>query len=261
VSELFFDAVMVFRVKDDNDVYTGYHNIQFGTATTAQSSADYISDSSGYVYIQKVKENETGSRVLVCIPNYPVANFTQYNAINIYRIGDITSVAYAYFHKPFYSLYSNLNGYKPGLSYGALDVEENTVISVEEPPVQLYDILLSVASELLVYASVNYYYKIDSGAWTLLTSNNEVDVLNTVYPGYQTWTDYPITVVAGQTLYIGCKDNDGVNINFGLTDAPAATYNTYCGQDNSTGFIPTGDATKYVNLKVTSGTPNVYTTC
>jgi hypothetical protein len=263
VSELFFDAVMVFRVKDDNDIYTGYHNIQFGTATSAQSSSDYISDSSGYVYIQKVKENETGPRVLVCIPNYPVANFTQYNAINIYRIGDITSVAYAYFHKPFYSLYSNLNGYRPGLSYGALAVTENTVESVEEPPITLYEVTLSITAELSVFASASFYYRVNGGAgtWTLLTSNDELDFLCPVYPSTVALTAYPISVVAGQSVEIGVKNDVGTNVTFGLTDSPAATYTPHCGQDTDTLFIPTGDATKYVNLKCTSGTPNVFTTC
>jgi len=261
VNEITQDAVLCIRIEDENNVYSGYHLITRATSTWVLSGCDFISDVTGYAYIQKISLNNAGPRVLVYIPNYPVANFTSESSISLYRDGSFSNVGYAYFHKPTYSAYSNLNGYRPGLSYKSPDIEQTVLVPDEEPQLYYYTITLAVTAEAIVFGSANYYYKIDSGAWTLLTSNNQLDQLNPAYPTYITLSDYTFSVLQGQTVQIGCKDNDLNNINFGLTDAPAATYNTYCGQDSGTSFTPTADVTKYVNLKVTTGTPNIYTTC
>lgn len=262
-SELYQDACLVIRIKDDGDVYSGYHLINNATSTYIDSGADYISDVTGYAYIQKISENKAGPRVLVCIPNLAVNKFTSADSVNIYRYGDVSTVAYAYFHKPTYSLYPDLNGYRPGLSYRQFTEDEITETTAPpDPPVlDVYTITLAVAAETLVGDSVNFYYKIDSGAWTYLTSNNDLGYLNTVYPTYQFFTLNPILVTEGSTLQIGCKDNALNNINFGLGDSPAAVYNTYCGQDPTTQFTPSADITKYLQLDTTVGPPDTYTVC
>lgn len=259
--EITQDAVLCVRIEDEDNIYSGYHLITRATADWILSGCDYISDASGFAYVQKISLNDAGPRVLVYVPDYPVSNFTSASSISLVRDGSFTNVGYAYFHKPTYANYSNLNGYRPGLSYGTPDIEETVLVPGEEPELYYYTITIAITSEALVFASANYYYKVDSGAWTLLTSNNELDQLNNVYPTYTVLTDYTFSVLQGQTVQIGCKDNDGNNITFGLTDAPAATYTPYCGQDPTTEFTPTADMTKYINLKVTVGTPNVYTTC
>ncbi len=262
VAQITTDTVLAVRVDDSDGVYTGIHLINIGNGKYIVSGADYISDSTGFLYIQKLSYNDAGPRVLVAIPNYPVANFMAESSIELNRSGSFTHVMYAYYHKPTYTSYSNLNGYRPGLAYSTPDIVETIPTSEQDnPPLPILLVTIAITSEALVYGSANYYYKVGSGAWTLLTSNNELDQLNNVYPTYTFLVDYKIEVTQGDTLQIGCKDNDGNNINFGLTDSPAATYNTYCGQDPNTSFIPTADVTKYVNLKVTVGTPNVYTTC
>lgn len=262
VEEITQDAVLCVRIEDEDNVYSGYHLITRAKSSYILSGCDFISDVSGFAYIQKISLNDAGPRVLVYVPDYPVSSFTSADSISLVRDGSYSRVGYAYFHKPTYSDYSNLNGYRPGLAYGAPDIEETVLDpAVDDPELYYYTITIAITSELLVYGSANYYYKVGSGAWTLLTSNNELDQLNNVYPTYTILTDYTFSVLQGQTVQLGCKDNDGNNITFGVTNAPAATYTPYCGQDPTTEFTPTADVTKYVNLKVTSGTPNVYTTC
>lgn len=110
----------VFRVVDDSGIYTGIHlpNI-IGSPTDVRfdSYADFISTSTGTLFKQRVTKVSAGHRVLVCIPNLDVKQFTMYTNLNYRTVGDDTRAAYAYASKPRYP-YSTLLGHKQGLHYG-----------------------------------------------------------------------------------------------------------------------------------------------
>lgn len=261
ISQLFNDNVLVMRIQDEDNIYTGFHNITHASATYVRSSCDFISDTTGSVYIQNVTPNEAGPRILVCIPNYPVANFMGVDSFNVLRVGDITHVAYAYYHKPRYSQYSNLNGYRPGLSYGSLAVVEDVPTTTPDVPPIIVEVTLVLTAELSCLFSASYYYKINSGSWTFLTDNDTLGFLCPVFPSNVTLSSNKITCLEGDTVYIGVLNDVAANIEFGLTDTAVATYDTYCGQDGDTAFVVLADTTKYLNLNCTAGSPNVFTTC
>ncbi len=247
---------IVFRVEDDNGTYTGYHLGGFGSGgQVATSFSDYISDSTGTIYFQDLTKVDGGPRVLVCIPNYPVGSFTSSNSLFQNAFGDITNVAYAYYHKPFYNGYFSLNGYKAGLSYGQpiRDIAEVQVPAVPSAPT--FVVSVSLTAELSVPSSAKIYYKVNAGAWTLLKTTTV-----SVYPSYTNLTE-TITAEENDTVYLGVLNASDVNTTFGLTDAPAATYTPHCGQDLDTAFVLTSNVTKYINIKATAGAPNSFTTC
>lgn len=61
-------------------------------------------------------------------------------SINVYTVGDITNVHYAYFHK-YIGSYANLNAYKTGLSYGHIDqyARADGTLSGEENDIPLIE--------------------------------------------------------------------------------------------------------------------------
>jgi hypothetical protein len=109
---------LIVRVEDG--IYKGYHNIENANSTSLRSSADFIATSSGTLYVQTVNKVQRGHSILVAVPNYPVSNFTSQSSINVFAVGDVSNVMYAYWAKPFFP-YSGLNGKKLGLSYGEID--------------------------------------------------------------------------------------------------------------------------------------------
>jgi len=241
---------LVWRIEDDNAIYTGYHinglNLQ---DTYAQSNADYISTSTGYMYPQRITKVKSGPRILVCIPNYATTNFTS-GVLSGPEVS-ISSVAYAYYHKPFMP-YASLNGYKPGLSWGEVTFDANDITTPPTPPVTQFIFSMSVTAEASVLNAAKFYTRTNAGSWVLLKTTTVP-----VYSSYTTFTE-TVTINEGDTLEIGVQNSSDVNVTFGVTDAPAATYTGYCGQDATTIFTPTSNLTKYVNLKVGAG---AFTTC
>ncbi len=251
------NGYLVFRVDDDNGIYTGYHVGGFGTTgQVATSFSDFISTSTGTIYYQKLTKQDAGPRVLVCIPNYPVSSFTSGSTFFQNGFETITNVAYAYYHKPFYNGYFSLNGFKSGLAYSQPDMD---IVEVQTPPISgpvTYTVTLAITAELSVPNAAKFYYKINFGSWTLLKSTTVP-----VYSSYTVLTSDPITAEENDTVSIGVFNSSDVNVTFGLTDAPSNTYTGFCGQDTDTAFVVTQNVTKYVNLKCTAGTPNTFTTC
>jgi hypothetical protein len=252
----------LWRVEDDNGIYTGYHvNFLNLLDYYAQSNADYISDSTGFLYPQRITKVKGGPRVLVCIPNFAVSNFTQESSLNIYGIGDVSNVSYAYFHKPNYADYPVLNSYRPGLWWGGelvLKTDFNATDTTPIPPVPpiQYIVTFAVAAELSVPSAAKFYYKINAGAWTLMRTTTVP-----VWSAYTVLSSDALTVDDGDTVQIGVLNASDVNVTFGVTDVSSATYTGYCGQDATTEFTVSSNITKYINLKCTAGSPNEFTTC
>ena len=249
----------IWRIEDDNGTYTGYHvNFLNLNDYSAQSFADYISDSTGYMYPQRLRKVNGGPRVLVCIPNYSVNNFTSESGLNLYGIGDVSNVAYAYYHKPHYPTYLNLNAHRPGLWWGGelIDYPSTDVTPIPPIPPVEFIVTFAIAAELSVPSAAKFYYKVNAGAWTLMKSTTVP-----VWPSYTTLSADAITVEENDTVQIGVLNVSDVNVTFGVTDVSSATYTGYCGQDATTQFTVTSAITKYINLKCTAGTPNTFTTC
>jgi len=245
----------IFRVVDDNGLYDGYHVGSFSDIQMV-SRCDFISDSTGIIYPQRITKVNAGPRVLVCIPNYNVNNFTSQNGLIAFGTEEITSFAYAYFHKPFFP-YHNLNAYKTGLSYGQLDFDANDITN--PPPITpptTYTVTYAITAELSVPNAAKFYYRVNGGSWTLMKSTTVP-----VYPSYTTLSADAITVNENDTVQIGVLNSSDANIEFGVTAGPSNTYTGYCGQDTDTQFTVTSSITKYINIKCTSGSPNSFTTC
>lgn len=126
----------IFRVVDDAGIYDGYHvvsNINNRGATQVSSMADYISNSTGTIYDQKITKQSGGNRILVCIPSIPVNNLTALTGLRFffYSASDITSVATAYYSKSL-TPYGNLNNYRKGLTYGELNYSTYNDITLVE---------------------------------------------------------------------------------------------------------------------------------
>lgn len=141
ISGIGFGTNLIVRVEDAGGVYDGYHLIEAATTTTLRSSCDFISDSTGTIYPQKVTKVTSKPRALIAIPNFAVSNFTANSTIEVYAYGAVSNVMYAYYHKPIYS-YTGLNAYKSGLSYGDIEGQNDfplvdnldTVVNMVENP-------------------------------------------------------------------------------------------------------------------------------
>lgn len=131
------NATAIIRVDDGGGANEGYHNIDSITATTLGSTSDYVANTSGTLYIQKINKVSKGSRVLVAIPNFSVADFTANANFNVYTFGNVTNATYAYYHK-ITGNYSDLNNYKLGLSYGHIKNYNGVTVENDIPLEERY---------------------------------------------------------------------------------------------------------------------------
>lgn len=114
----------VIRIEGDN--YNGYHKaFRYLTDLTNKKLNTYTlynGNTSGTVFTQSVSKGSPGSRILSFIPS--IAS-TDYNSQN-FRIGTpdsyntLSTSATAYYYKPWYPLYQNLNRFRQGLAYGSI---------------------------------------------------------------------------------------------------------------------------------------------
>lgn len=126
----------IVRVEDDAGVYTGYHvtsNVNAISNLTVDSRCDFISNSTGKIFFQKLTKQTTGNRILICIPSIPVSNIMSIPGIRFFLFSgtDQTSVPTAYFSKP-KGPYGNLNNYKKSLTYGEINNSLYNDISLTE---------------------------------------------------------------------------------------------------------------------------------
>lgn len=115
----------VIRIEGDN--YNGYHKaFRYLTDLTnkkVNTFTLYNGNTSGSVFTQSVSKGSPGSRILSFIPSI---TSTDYNSQS-FRIGTpdsyntLSTSATAYYYKPWYPLYANLNRYRQGLAYGSID--------------------------------------------------------------------------------------------------------------------------------------------
>ena len=126
-------AMLLIRVVDDAGIYSGIHIGNGMSSTTLNSKADYISNSTGTVYFQRLTKQNTGNRILVSIPSIPVNNLMSITGIRFFFFSalDQTSVPTAYFSKP-KGPYGNLNNYKKALTYGEINNSLYNDISLTE---------------------------------------------------------------------------------------------------------------------------------
>ena len=120
---------IVFRVLDDNGIYTGFHtsySTDTPSATGINSQCTFISNSTGKLYTQSVSKGNPKARILSFIPRVDVPQIT--TGINfLIRRGNGFTKANTAYHAKGYS-YPILNGHKQGLLYGeVLGVIDNTL--------------------------------------------------------------------------------------------------------------------------------------
>lgn len=114
---------VVVRIADDAGIYSGFHNgssLSAAGATTYTSNCNFISTSTGKIYVQSV-EKKTGTRVLVCVPNIATAGISSQVTWNFFAIGNVSTVSSAFWSKPYYG-YNALDLNKQGLSYGEINL-------------------------------------------------------------------------------------------------------------------------------------------
>lgn len=114
----------VIRIEGDN--YNGYHKaFRYLTELTNKKVNTYTlynGNTSGTIFTQSVSKGSPGSRILSFIPSI---TSTDYNSQS-FRIGTpddydtLSTSATAYYYKPWYPLYPNLNRYRQGLAYGSI---------------------------------------------------------------------------------------------------------------------------------------------
>lgn len=124
-------ANFVFRIEDDNGIYDGFHFTESGatpSATVLPSASDFISDSSGTIWVQNISYSTPGPRILSIIPRINFSQFTNKTSIETSPGVNFTCAMIAYFHKPF-TIYSLLNGQKQGLSYGEIEGRPDITLS------------------------------------------------------------------------------------------------------------------------------------
>lgn len=117
----------IIRVESQSGNYDGYHKafkyISPLTNKKLNTYTLYNGNTSGTIFTQSVSKGSPGSRVLTFIPSIIS---TDYNSQN-FRIGTpdaydtLSTSATAYYYKPWYVLYPNLNRFRQGLSYGSID--------------------------------------------------------------------------------------------------------------------------------------------
>lgn len=235
----------VVRVVDDNNIYTGHHVVRVSDQDSKNiiSGCDFIANSSGKLYLQKIEKQTTPPMVLVCVPNLNVDEFSSSNSLGIYPSGNNTSAAYAYFHKPIYSEYSDLNKYKAGLSYGYIDISENNGAPYPVPPT-LYEVTLYAHKQTSTATNIsNPLYRINGGDWIPLQSQT------LPFTGYTPISNI-IYVSLNDVIEVGFENTSGADIEFG--EGVFGSFTGYCGISSPYSATITNDTAIYFNVNIVS---------
>lgn len=159
----------VVRVECDSDIYSGYWICQSGTASRLvpynSIVPGFLGDSTGIIYTQSINYGTAGHRVLSAITSCSPLTFNQYSPIifpPVLGVSERTTVATAYYHKAT-TIYSLLNQYNQGLSYG--DIDGRNDITLQDKYLQpLTNILKSppIRAKMIlpesVFSAYNYEY-------------------------------------------------------------------------------------------------------
>lgn len=240
----------IVRIVDDNNIYTGHHIVRVSEQDSKNiiSGCDFIANSSGKLYLQKIEKSSTSPMVLVCVPALNVDEFTSSASLEIYPTGSATNVAYAYYHKPFYNEYADLNRYKAGLSYGYVDITENNGLPLPVPP-SLYEVIIYSHKETSTATNIAVpYYRINSGDWIALQS---VTLPFTGYSPSQT-----IYMSLNDVIEVGFQNESNADIEYG--SGVFGAFTGYCGLTTPYSATITNDTALYFNINIVS---NDFVTC
>lgn len=97
------------------------------------------------------------------------------------------------------------------------------------------------------------FYKINSGAWTLLMTTTTSTNYLTVGSITGLTSGYTVSIAIQNTSSVNAKFSEGLN---------GAFTGTYCGESTPYSFVVMGDVTKYFNISTTkSGSNTIMLTC
>lgn len=88
-------------VRADGTVYNGYHTADFvngGNALRLDADSDYVSNDTGFLYIQTISKQNPGPRVLIYVPSFDVSKFSSKSSF-IIDATTTSTIGYAYFSK------------------------------------------------------------------------------------------------------------------------------------------------------------------
>lgn len=156
-------------IRISSGIYAGYHyRDQSGTDTNARflSRSTYMGNSTGSLFTQGLSK-KNGHRVLVAAQSIPASSVMQYPVI---RLGgsaaagsQLTTITAGYFSKKI-TVYSVLNTFNQGLSYGEIDESERNDITLKEGYLRTFANIISnppIRTKMLIPDSVFAKYNFE----------------------------------------------------------------------------------------------------
>lgn len=233
----------IIRIEDSAGIYTGYHvtsSINAIGSGTIDSVEDFISNSSGTIYFQKLTKQSSGNRILICIPSIPVNNMTSLTNINFVTLGAVqTSLPTAYFSKPNTYPYGNLNNYQKALTYGEINSPYYNDISLTEA-------YWNKIRAFLLNPPLYGYFILPEAVFAAYKFDTFIFIRNEKLTGYffiemiESYKD-SVTIVRATMNYV-----DGYSALTGYnTIGQKAGYPAIDDTGNATGYDPTTDYDKF----------------